>query len=308
MASRGRKAPKKGANTARKAPATGADGSPAPDVKPIGSGLHASGSLSNLKNEFLRADSDAPMDGSTNGFSTPPPPGSATPLGPNGVYGSGAPGSQVDVAETDGIASTMSGTNATEDADQDDQEFKTWKQVTKKDRAHAAAERHRLFQGGQLNPDVPALLRSKAGMRRFVRHRKIATGEQTATEDQTDNDGKDGDRSAPGETLAEGMEGEGERLLPDYYDPVNAIPDLNERLRWVDDNEGHVILQSEETLRLVPPGQFTAPDSSLSRKMESNMRQMQETRKVVTKIGVVKQMQLQAQVKSLTSSAFHCNC
>lgn len=306
MASRGRKAPKKGTNTARKAPAAGADGSPAPDVKPPGSVLHGSGSLSNLKNEFLRADSDAPMDASTNGFSTPPPPGSATPLGPNGVYGSGAPGSQVDLTETDGIASTMSGANAIEDPDQDDQEFKTWKQVTKKDRALAAAERNRLFQGGQLNHEVPALLRSKAGMRRYVRQQKIAKGEQTDKEDHDEKDGKDGDQSAPGETLAEGMEGEEERLLPDYYDPVNAIPDLTDRLKWAEDNEGQVILQNEETLRLVPPGQFTSPDSSLTRKMEANMRQMQDTRKVVAKIGVVKQMQLQAQVKPHKLSLLYC--
>ncbi|KAI9688889.1 MAG: Transcriptional activator spt7 [Bathelium mastoideum] len=295
MASRGRKAPKKGANTARKAPAAGADGSPAPEVKPPPGALHGSGSLSNLKHEFLRAESDAPMDGSQTGLSTPPPPGSTTPLAPNGIYGSGAPGSQADLAETDGVASTMSGLHGIEDPDQDDQEFKTWKQVTKKDRALAAAERNRLFQGGQLNPEMPALLRSKIGMRRFMRHQKIAKGEQTAEDEQEEKAGKDGERSAPGETLAEGIEGEEERFLPDYYDPVNAIPELTDRLKWEEDNEGHVIMQSEETLRLVQSGQYTCPDSALTRKMDANMRQMQETRKVVAKIGVVKQMQLQAQ-------------
>ena len=302
MASRGRKAPKKGVNTARKAPAAGADGSPGPDNKPSGSGLHGSGSLSNLKNEFLRADSDAPMDASTNGFSTPPLPGSATPLGLNGIHSSGAPGSQIDGADADGTAGTMNGLHAIGDPDQDDQEFKTWKHVTKKDRALAAAERHRLFQGGQLNQEVPALLRSKAGMRRFMRQQKIAEGEKAAEEEHGEKDGKDGERPAPAETLAEGMEGEEERLLPDYYDPVNAIPELAERLKWAEDNEGQVILQNEETLRLVPSGQFTSPDSSLTRRMEANMRQMQETRKVVAKIGVVKQMQLQAQVRTFESA------
>ena len=38
-----------------------------------------------------------------------------------------------------------------EDADEDDAEFKTWKQVTMKDRAAAAAERKRLFRGTHLN-------------------------------------------------------------------------------------------------------------------------------------------------------------
>ena len=296
MARRGGKAPKKGATTTRKAPAVGVGGSPAPEVKPPNGALHGSGSLSNLKNEFLRAESDAPMDGSQTGLSTPPPPGSSTPIGPNGIYGSGAPGSQVDLTETDRINSTMSGLNAVEDPDQDDEEFKTWKQVTKKDRALAAAERNRLFQGGQLNPEMPALLRSKAGMRRYMRQ-QTTRGKPTGEESQGEKDGTDGEQPAPVETLAEGMEGEEERLLPDYYDPVNAIPELTDRLKWAEDNEGHVILQNEETLRLVQPGQFTSPDSALTRKMEANMRQMQETRKVVAKIGVVKQMQLQAQAR-----------
>ncbi|KAI9694298.1 MAG: Transcriptional activator spt7 [Bogoriella megaspora] len=292
MASRGRKAPKKGANTARKAPAVGADGSPAPDVKPPPSALH--GSSSNLRNEFLRADSDAPNEGSQHSFSTPPPPGSLTPLGVNGIPGSAAPGSQIDATEADGIASTTSGLIG-EEADQEDQDFKTWKQVTKKDRAIAAAERNRLFQNGQLNPDVPALLRSKAGMRRFMRQQRFVQGEQMIEETQTEKNGTDGEPSAPGETLAEGIEGEEERLLPDYYDPVNSIPELHEQLKWVEDSEGQVVLQNEECLRIFPPGQFTSPDSQLTRKMDANMRQMQETRKVVAKIGIVKQMQLQAQ-------------
>jgi hypothetical protein len=57
---------------------------------------------------------------------------------------------------------------------------------------------------------------------------------------------------------------------------------------------------SEEFLRILPKGSFTAPDSKLSRKMDANMRQMQETRKICSKIGIVKQMQLQSQVAILS--------
>ena len=67
----------------------------------------------------------------------------------------------------------------------------------------------------------------------------------------------------------------------------------------MEDSEGSIIEPSEEFLRIVPKGYFTAPDSILTRKMDANMRQMQETRKVCTKIGVVKQMQLQSQVQYL---------
>ncbi|KAF2685500.1 hypothetical protein K458DRAFT_336010 [Lentithecium fluviatile CBS 122367] len=293
MASRGRKAPSKGgkgSSTARKAPPAGLEGTPGPESKPSIPTLN--NVVSNLKNEFLRADSE--MEGSVNGFSTPPPPGTLTPLGPNGALRAG--GSQADVSEADGTVASVSGFTLEEDADLDDLEFKTWKQVTKKDRATIAAERHRLFRDDQLQVDEPAILRTKAGMRRWLRHKKQASEEETAGGPVSSLDGKDGVQGTAGESLAEGIEGEEERQIPDYYDPVCAIPDLNERLQWVEDSEGHVIQQFEEYMRIVPKGQFIAPDSLLAKKMGSNMRQMQETRKICSKIGIVKQMQLQSQM------------
>ncbi|KAF2260993.1 hypothetical protein CC78DRAFT_471563 [Lojkania enalia] len=294
MASRGRKAPtkgSKGSSTTRKAPPAGLEGTPGLEGKPVPS-FHSA--VSNFKNEFLRADSE--MEGSVNGFSTPPP-GTLTPLGPNGILRSGAPGSQADNSEADGTGVSVSGfTLESEDADMDDLEYKTWKQVTKKDRAMIAAERNRLFRNDHLNPDEPAILRTKAGMRRWLRHRKQALEEQTADGPASTSDGNDGVQASAGETLAEGMEDEEERQIPDYYDPVCAIPDINERLQWVEDAEGHVIQQAEEYMRIVPKGLFVSPESSLAKKMESNMRQMQETRKICAKIGIVKQMQLQSQM------------
>ncbi|KAK5164700.1 hypothetical protein LTR04_001732 [Oleoguttula sp. CCFEE 6159] len=297
MASRGRKAPskgKKGNNAARKAPAAGSEGTPGPETKPNFQGLRAG--ASGLRNDFLRADSDAPVEGSQNGLSTPPP-GTLTPLGINGNYGSGAPGSQADVTEIDASGNTVNGLGLgpTEDPDQDDLEYKTWKQVTKKDRALVAAERHRLLGGDRLNPEVPALLRTKAGMRRWIRQQKQAVDEGVTGEIKTSVNGKDGEQAAAVETLAEGIEEEEERSLPDYYDPMSAIPKLNERLKWVEDAEGQVIAQSEECLRMVPKGQFTSPESYLTKKIDANMHQMQDTRKICAKIGIVKQMQIQAQ-------------
>ncbi|KAF1956614.1 transcriptional activator spt7 [Byssothecium circinans] len=292
MASRGRKAPSKGtkgSSTTRKAPPAGLEDTPGPDTRPSVPTLN--NAVSNLKNEFLRADSE--MEGSVNGFSTPPP-GSLTPGGPNGTIRNGAHGSQADISEADGTGVSMSGFFE-EDADLDDMEYKTWKQVTKKDRATIAAERHRLFRDDHLQPDEPAILRSKAGMRRWLRHRKQAMEEEATGNTHSQLDGKDGVSAAVPETLAEGIEEEEERQIPDYYDPVCAIPDLNERLQWVEDSEGHVIQQFEEYMRIVPKGQFTAPEGSLTKKLESNMRQMQETRKICAKIGIVKQMQLQSQ-------------
>jgi transcriptional activator SPT7 len=293
MASRGRKAPSKGgkgSSAARKAVSADQEETPAPEAKPSVPSLN--NTVSTLKNEFLRADSE--MEGSVNGFSTPPPPGSLTPFGPNGTV-KGVNGSQADFTDVDGTGASVNGFALEEDADLDDLEYKTWKQVTKKDRATIAAERHRLFREEQLQPEEPAILRTKAAMRRWLRHRKQALEDEASSGPISAPDGKDGVTVA-GESLAEGIQDEEERQIPDYYDPVCAIPDLNERLQWVEDSEGHVIQQTEEYMRIFPQGQFVAPDSSLTEKMDKNMHSLQETRKICAKIGIVKQMQLQSQL------------
>ncbi|EXJ96047.1 hypothetical protein A1O1_01173 [Capronia coronata CBS 617.96] len=275
MSSRGRKAPKKsakkgGGSTSRKAPP---QATPIPETKPV---LQ---SLSSVQNG-LRAESEA--EGSQ-GQSTPPP-GILTPLGapgPGSVAGTGSEAMDMDVP---GLPSQ------TPIPEYEDEEYKLWKQKTKKDRAMIAAARHKLFRGDKLNAEETALLRSKAGMRRWQRLQQEAAGK-----DVFEFHGDGPEREQAGQTLAEGMEAEEESLLPDYYDPLSAIPDLEPRLRWEQDSEGQVIEHFEEFLRLYPPKQFTAPESKLSKKIDSNIKQMQETRKVVSKIGVVKQMQLQSQ-------------
>ncbi|KAI9724980.1 MAG: hypothetical protein M1812_000256 [Candelaria pacifica] len=307
MSSRGRKAPgkkaKKGGNTARKAPIV--EGTPAVETKPSLQALNPSTQSANPKFELQRADSDAPMEGIQNDLFTPPPgrPGTSTPAGINGSHG-GGPGSQADAMDLDGLASSENGltlghpiSSQTDEVENDNLEYKTWKQVTKRDRALVAADRNRLFKGDRLNADEPAPLRTKAGMRRWLRKQREAMGEGSATEANPGVEGADGrEDTQGGETLAEGMEGEEERVLPDYYDTLAAIPQLPNRLRWIEDTEGQVQDSSEEFLRVVPAGHFTSPQSVLTKKMEANMRQMQETRKVCTKIGVVKQMQLQSQM------------
>ncbi|GME47998.1 hypothetical protein GTA08_BOTSDO04045 [Neofusicoccum parvum] len=295
MASRGRKAPSKGnkgSSAVRKAPSAGTEGTPGAETKPM------PGSASIPRTEFLRADSE--MDGVQNGFQTPPPPGTLTPLGTNGIPGTA---SQADVSDIDGGSSVV-GAAPTEDADLDDAEYKTWKQVTKKDRAMIAAERHRLFRNDHLNVEEPALLRTKAGMRRWLRQHKLAVNEGVPEDEVDAVDGKDGVQPASGETLAEGIEGEEERQVPDYYDTLSIMPEVNERLKWVEDSEGQVIQQGEEFLRMVPKGYFQSPESNLASKMEANMKQMQDTRKICAKIGIVKQMQLQSQFQKYDPQPF----
>ncbi|TVY59604.1 Transcriptional activator spt7 [Lachnellula suecica] len=283
MSSRGRKAGAKGSSKARKAAPERDEGTPGIDQKPS---LQVNGLLSNLGHEG----SDAGVD--SNGFATPPI-GSITPIGLNGIPGVGSQADgDIDGPSLNGLSLGQALGAAAEDL-REDEEYKIWKQVTKKDRASVARERNRLFKGDKLNPDEPALLRNKAGMRRWIRQQKQV---QTDTS-RPDVNGKDGKEASEGaDTFAEGMEAEEERVLPDYYDPLSAIPDLPAKLQWVEDSEGHVIDQSEELLRMVKPGHFLAPKGALSAKVDANMKQMQETRKLTSKIGVIKQMQLQAQM------------
>ncbi|KAI1614383.1 transcriptional activator SPT7 [Exophiala viscosa] len=279
MSSRGRKAPNKsakkgGQSTSRKHPP---ETTPIPETKPVMQ------SLSSVQNG-IRAESE--FDGSQ-GQSTPPP-GILTPVGahgPGSIVGTGSEAMDMDLPGLPSQAPVP---------EYEDEDYKLWKQKTKKERAMLAASRHKLFRGDKLNAEETALLRSKAGMRRWQRIQQEAAGKDISEfgGDATDRDQR-GD--IQGQTLAEGMEAEDESMLPDYYDPLAAIPDLNTRLRWEQDSEGQVIEHFEEYLRLLPSKQFVAPDSKLVKKMDANMRQMQETRKVVSKIGVVKQMQLQSQ-------------
>lgn len=285
MSSRGRKTGAKGSTKARKNAPGREEGTPSVDQKPI---LQLNGVLGNIAHDG----SDAGLD--SNGFATPPigVAGSVTPM--HGINGSQGDGMDLDGSLANGLSL---GPALQEDL-HEDEEYKIWKQVTKKDRALVAKERNRLFKGDKLNPDEHALLRTKAGMRRWLRQQK-----QPQDTSRSDNGAV---KNATQETLAEGMEGEEERVLPDYYYPLSAIPDIPARLQWVEDADGQVLDRQEECLRVVPSGQFTAPKSALTGRVEANMRQMQETRKLCSKIGVIKQMQLQAQVCLIQMIDFSC--
>ncbi|KAL3493809.1 hypothetical protein BJX62DRAFT_67129 [Aspergillus germanicus] len=281
MSSRGRKAPgkssKKGTAPSRNTP----------------SGSEPPGGSVSQPSAPVRSDSDAPMEGIQNGFATPPP-GTQTPSDPAGA-GSVAPGGQDEGMDIDGLGTSTAALSAlaTPGIELADPEYKVWKQVTKKDRALIAAERHRLFKGDKINSDEPALLRTKAGMRRWLQSQKQVSAEGDSA---NESGSRAMEPNAAGETLAEGIEVEEDRVIPDYYDVMSGIPDLPAHLIWREDTEGNLVDASEEFLRILPKGSFIQPDSKLSRKMDANMRQMQETRKICSKIGIVKQMQLQSQM------------
>lgn len=304
IASRGRKAPskksKKGAPAARKAASADESGSPAPESKPEGTISGMLGPLHHLKNEFLRSDADSIGEGSQHGYSTPPPPsGIMTPVGHHAPIDGLNVNRDVDALEVDSMNASVQAANlAHDEPEQEEETYKIWKQITKKDRAHVAAERHRLFGSDKINPEESALLRTKAGMRRWLRrHNPSNTEKRTDEMTSTTELPEATDTAAIATTLADDIEVEDERMLPDYYDALSAIPHLEPRLRWAEDDEGHVVEQKEECLRLLPNEYFKSPASALVSTISANMTQMQETRKLVAKIGVVKQMQIQAQVK-----------
>ncbi|AEO68009.1 uncharacterized protein THITE_76578 [Thermothielavioides terrestris NRRL 8126] len=288
MSSRGRKAGTKGTNKSRKAPSDqnqGKEGTPNVEQKPV---LQLNGLLAKSHRE------GSEVDGS-NGFATPPIGGSLTPSGLNGHSGvSNADAMDIDGPSLNGIALGQALGEAAEQI-YEDEAYKIWKQVTKKDRALIAKERYQLFAGNKLNIDEPALLRSKAGMRRFLKSRREAEAlglvPHSAHFDASAASSKYGAK-AP-ETLAEGMEDEAERSVPSYYEPQTIIPDIDPKLQWIEDGEGQVINQHEDMLRVVPPGHFVSPQSRLTQKIDANIKQLQETRKLCSKIGVIKQMQIQ---------------
>lgn len=290
MSSRGRKAPgkksKKGGGSGRKAPGSASEATPAAEARP---------------QDGPRSSQDATGESSQNGTTTPPP-GTLTPATSNSQ--GGAAGSQDELLETDVLVPPPAVSHSTAlsglGTEFEDPEFKIWKQVTKRDRARVAAERHKLFKGDKLNADEPALLRTKAGMRRWLKNQKEAIG----ASDQHATAGYQGKESEPsGETLAEGIEEEEHRILPDYYDAMSGIPDLPEQLHWIEDSQGNVVNVSEEFLRVLPKGSFTAPQSKFVSKMDANLRKMQETRKVCSKISIVRQMQQQSQVSGALNPA-----
>jgi transcriptional activator SPT7 len=293
MSSRGRKAGAKGTNKSRKAPSDqkeGKEGTPNLEQKPL---LQLNGILAKTHREGSEVDS-------SNGFGTPPIGGSLTPSGANGQSGvSNADAMDIDGPSLNGMALDQALGEAAEQAYEDDA-YKIWKQVTKKDRALVAKERYQLFAGNKLNVEELAPLRNKAGMRRFLKSRREAEALGIIHGSHLDAaaaGSKDGAK-AP-ETLAEGMEDEVDRTIPSYYEPQTIIPDIDPKLQWIEDGEGHVINQHEDMLRLIPPGHFLSPESRLASRFDANMRQMQETRKLCSKVGVIKQMQIQTHVSRL---------
>ncbi|OAR02348.1 hypothetical protein LLEC1_03372 [Akanthomyces lecanii] len=289
MSSRGRKAGTKGTGSkSRTAPSDEQkEDTPVVDQKPIIQ-------LNGLLGKHGREGSE--VDGS-NGFSTPP----IGNLTPNGADGHSGIGSNADAMEIDAPSLNGMTLNQTfgEAAEQvyEDEEYKVWKQITKKDRAWAAKERFSLFRENKLNGDAPALLRSRASMRRFLKHQKEADalGLGQDFSDASAIAAKDASTKAQ-ETLADGIDDETDKTMPDYYESLSNVPAIPVKLQWIEDGEGQVINQHEEYLHLVQPGLFTAPHSRFTKKMDDNIRQIQETRKLATKISVIKQMQVQSQV------------
>ena len=289
MSSRGRIAGAKGANKSRKTQSNETEDTP--DQKPV---LQVNGLLAKQGRE------GSDIDGS-NGFATPPVGGSATPSGANGH--TGGAGSNADAMDLDGpsLNQMALGEALGEAAAQayDDEEYKLWKQVTKKDRALVTKERYMLFKDNCLNLEAPALLRSKAGMRRFMKGQKQAEAQGIPNLPHSDMSVPSATEPKTNETLAEEMESEEAKVIPDYYQPLSIIPGVTPSLQWTEDGDGQVINHHEWSLSLVPPDYFKSPVSSFTKKMDSNIGQIQETRRLATKISVIKQMQIQTQVRPI---------
>ncbi|KAF8444335.1 hypothetical protein BGX38DRAFT_713995 [Terfezia claveryi] len=229
-----------------------------PEVKPLTVNLH-------------RADSQPPgndigqANGSQNGFGTPGPAG-----------GTPAPGmTQMDLDHVDKL-----------DDDTADAEYQAWKTMTKRGRAQITGERHKLFRHDRLAPDEPALLRTRDGMGRYLR-------KEARHFHQHDEDRMPSDSPRVVDKLVEEGGSDEAPLIPDYYEPLSTVPELPWNVEWRPGEEVDII---GNQLRLGKKDIFKAPSTGLVNKMDANMRQMQETRKICSKISVIKQMQTQTQI------------
>ena len=151
------------------------------------------------------------------------------------------------------------------------------------------SERRRLIRGNKINPEEPALIRSRIGMARHIRNA------ERHLKDIEEEDLSVG-------TLFGDAEEEDGILLPDYYYPQACVPDIPWRTVWANDGDDDEVEMPDERVRLAPRGIFLPPKSSLAGKIDENIKQIQETRNLCAKIGVVKQMQVQTQVRQDRSS------
>lgn len=96
-------------------------------------------------------------------------------------------------------------------------------------------------------------------------------------------------------------------LLPDYYYPQACVPEIPWRTVWANDGDEEEVEMPDERVRIAPRGMFVPSKSILASKIDGNIKQIQETRKLCAKIGVVKQMQVQTQVRTHSPSWSHSN-
>ncbi|KAL5596747.1 hypothetical protein BROUX41_006562 [Berkeleyomyces rouxiae] len=240
---------------------------------------------------LAKAREGSEVDSSVRG--TPPIAGSQTPVvGPQGDA------MDVDGPSLSGLALTHA-IGETAQAVYEDEEYKIWKQVTKKGRALITRERFHLFKESGLNPDAPALLRRKADMRRFLRNQKMIDGNASAAVRAIEA-GAPKEEPANTEALVDNIDmTEEERVVPAYYQPQSLIPDIPPHLQWIEDGEGQVINQNQWAVKVIDSSVWKSPaNSKFAQQIDANIHQIQETRKLSTKISVVKQMQVQTQVYS----------
>ncbi|KKA30986.1 hypothetical protein TD95_002940 [Thielaviopsis punctulata] len=218
------------------------------------------------------------------------------------IAGSQTPliGSQVDNMDIDGPSlSNLALSHAIGETSQsvfEDEEYKIWKQVTKKGRALITRERYQLFKDTSLNVDAPALLRRKADMRRFLQSQSMIDGNASASARAIES-GVPSQEPIKTETLVDNIDSADEDLVvPAYYRPQSLIPDIPAHLQWIEDGEGQVINQNQWAVKVIEPSTWKTPASKFAEKFDANIRQIQDTRRLSTKISIVKQMQVQTQV------------
>lgn len=86
-------------------------------------------------------------------------------------------------------------------------------------------------------------------------------------------------------------------FMPDYDDPMSCIPELPHLTEWRSgEGENVDAAITGEYGRVAPRGVFLPPPNGLNTTIMANLKKMQDTRKICSKITVIKQMQMQPQL------------
>lgn len=181
--------------------------------------------------------------------------------------------------------------------DSADVETQVWRSQFNQQRAIYCCKREDLFKENKLQVDLPATLRRQYPMTKFEEVMNYSSGESS---DNTSQQQEQPTRRFFSRTsLLESIESEKKPFLLEYEvgSGVPAVP-WSLDIRNTDDGMSH--LQPED----IKPSNYIAR-GGLNDKMKSNLHEMQQIRKVCSKVSLIRQMQQQTYMHNTNTKPYN---